>query len=199
MGTAAGGRATMSIPTPTLHTERLTLRPPTEADIPAWQRYFADWEVIKNLSTQVPWPYPEDGVVEHWELRVQPALAANTSWHWAITERERPGVLIGTVDLKREADENGNRGFWLGRPFWGRGYMTEAVAAIQDWLFTQTEVSKITIKNALSNVASRRIKEKTGAEFVGNDTCAHNSGDNEGEVWEVHRQAWLKLRGLSER
>ena len=187
----------MSIPTPTLHTDRLFLRPPNEADIPSWQKYFSDWEVIKHLSTQVPWPYPEDGVVEHWELRIQPALAANTAWHWAITERERPGVLIGTVDLKPEADELGNRGFWLGRPFWGRGLMTEAVTATQDWIFTQTDQPEIVVKNALSNTGSRRIKEKTGAEFVENDTSAHNSGDNVGEVWLIRREAWLKLRGLN--
>jgi len=186
----------MVLPTPTLHTPRLTLRPPIEADIPSWQKYFSDWEVIKHLSTRVPWPYPEDGVLEHWELRVQPALAANTTWHWAITERERPGVLIGTVDLWPEVTEHGNRGFWLGRPFWGRGYMTEAIAAIQDWVFTHTDLPKIVIKNAVSNVASRRIKEKTGAEFVGRDVCHHNSGDNEGEVWEVNREAWRKLRSL---
>jgi RimJ/RimL family protein N-acetyltransferase len=187
----------MAQATPTLHTPRLTLRPPTEADVPSWQKYFADWEVIKHLSTQVPWPYPDDGVVEHWECRVQPALTANTAWHWAITERERPGVLIGTIDLRPDATENGNRGFWLGRPFWGRGYMTEAVTAIQDWVFTKTDLSRIVVKNAVSNVASRRIKEKTGAQFVGNDDAPHNSGDTLGEVWEVHKEAWLKLRGLA--
>jgi RimJ/RimL family protein N-acetyltransferase len=76
--------------------------------------------------------------------------------------------------------------------------MTEAITAIQDWSFTQTEMSELLVKNALSNTSSRRIKEKTGAEFVGHDICAHNSGDNEGEVWVVRREAWLKLRGLSE-
>ena len=188
----------MTCPTPTLHTQRLTLRPPTEADIPSWQQYFSDWEVIKHLSTQVPWPYPEDGVVEHWELRVRPRLESQTAWHWAITERERPGVLIGTIDLSPKADDNGNRGFWLGRPFWGRGYMTEAVTAVQDWLFTQTDMSEIVVKNALSNVGSRRIKEKTGATFVENDVSMHNSGDNEGEVWVIRRDDWLSLRKLDD-
>ena len=172
--------------------------PPAEADIPSWQKYVADWEIIENLSTQVPWPYPEDGVVEHWELRVRPGLETQSNWHWAITERERPGVLIGTIDLRPDADDNGNRGFWLGQPFWGRGYMTEAVTATQDWVFTQTEMTEIVVKNALSNVASRRIKKKTGATFVQRDVSPRNSGDTDGEVWVISRDAWLKLRGLND-
>ena len=107
-------------------------------------------------------------------------------------------MLIGTIDLRPDADDNGNRGFWLGRPFWGRGYMTEAVTATQDWVFTQTEMTEIVVKNALSNVASRRIKEKTGATFVQRDVSPHNSGDTDGEVWVISRDAWLKLRGLND-
>jgi [ribosomal protein S5]-alanine N-acetyltransferase len=182
--------------TPKLSTERLVLRPPAHADIPTWQRYFDDWQVIQQLSTDVPWPYPEDGVAEHWDLRVRPGLQAGTSWHWAITERQRPSVLIGSIDLTPGDTKHGHRGFWLGRPFWGRGYMTEAITAVQDWIFTQTEMPEILVMNARSNSSSRRIKEKTGAEFLRTETAPHNSGDTETEVWVVRREAWLQLRGL---
>lgn len=186
----------MTCPTPTLSTQRLTLRPPTPEDIVAWQQYFADWEVIKHLSDQVPWPYPEDGVAEHWDLRVRPGLEQHTSWHWAITERERPDHLIGTIDVHPSATPNGNRGFWLGRPFWGRGYMTEAVTAVQDWLFTQTDMTQIEVSNAVSNPGSRRIKEKTGGVFVEQREAPHNSGDTRSEVWVIRRDEWRRLRGL---
>ena len=186
------------LPTPTLHTARLVLRPPNRDDIPTWQRLFNDWEIIQQLSTVVPWPYPDDGVVEHWEQRVEPELTQRSAWHWAIAERERPGQLIGAISVRPGESENGNRGFWLGRPFWGRGYMTEAVTAVQDWVFTETSMEQLRVKNALSNPASRRIKEKTGAEYQGTDTCSHNSGDDRGEVWIIRRVAWRELRGLND-
>jgi [ribosomal protein S5]-alanine N-acetyltransferase len=47
--------------TPLLQTERLILRPIAMSDAPAVQRHFNNWNIIRNLSTVVPWPYPPDG------------------------------------------------------------------------------------------------------------------------------------------
>jgi len=47
--------------TPTLQTDRLILRPLALPDAPAIQRHFSNWNVIRNLSKVVPWPYPDDG------------------------------------------------------------------------------------------------------------------------------------------
>ena len=47
--------------TPTLLTDRLTLRPLALSDAPAIQRHFNNWNIIRNLATVVPWPYPDDG------------------------------------------------------------------------------------------------------------------------------------------
>jgi [ribosomal protein S5]-alanine N-acetyltransferase len=48
---------------PVLSTERLILREVTEADVPAYERNFVDYEVISQLAAAVPWPYPEGGVL----------------------------------------------------------------------------------------------------------------------------------------
>jgi len=47
--------------TPTIETRRLNLRPLALSDAPAIQRHFDNWNIIKNLATLVPWPYPQDG------------------------------------------------------------------------------------------------------------------------------------------
>jgi RimJ/RimL family protein N-acetyltransferase len=48
---------------PTFETKRLILRGVTESDVPSWQKHFDDYEVIRNLSAVVPWPYPKDGAL----------------------------------------------------------------------------------------------------------------------------------------
>ncbi len=49
------------MPHASLTTDRLKLRPISLSDAPALQRHFVRWEITRNLSATVPWPYPEDG------------------------------------------------------------------------------------------------------------------------------------------
>ena len=51
--------------TPLLETRRLTLRPLSRQDVPAIQRRFPQWEVVRYLTARVPWPYPSDGAATH--------------------------------------------------------------------------------------------------------------------------------------
>ena len=48
-------------PTPTLQTRRLVLRAPRESDTPVVQRRFPQWEIVRYLHAEAPWPYPHDG------------------------------------------------------------------------------------------------------------------------------------------
>jgi ribosomal-protein-alanine N-acetyltransferase len=47
--------------TTTIQTQRLILRPLAVSDAPAIQRHFNNWNIIQNLASVVPWPYPDDG------------------------------------------------------------------------------------------------------------------------------------------
>lgn len=79
----------MSSPTPSFATERLLLRPVTEADIPAYQKHFVDYEVIRNLSAAVPWPYPENGVHDYVTNVLMPRQGKGY-WDWGICLKETP-------------------------------------------------------------------------------------------------------------
>ncbi len=48
-----------------LETRRLMLRPLSRQDVPAIQRRFPKWEVVRYLAARVPWPYPSDGAATH--------------------------------------------------------------------------------------------------------------------------------------
>ena len=180
-----------SIETPVLHSARLTLRPVSDTDIGAVQREFARWSIIQHLSIHVPWPYPDDGAHHWFHQLIQPEMERKTAAVWAITERAGDNQLIGIVHIMQD-DGLGHRGFWLAESHHGRGYMTEAVSRVNDHVFSTTALDAMFVYNAASNTASRRIKEKTGAEFVRLIDAAHRSGETQTEVWVYRRDAWLQ-------
>jgi len=181
---------------PTLHTERLTLRAITLDDVPAIQRHFDNWNIIQHLTNQVPWPYPPDGAMTFVTEVVLPSHDAGTSLMWAITETGAD-ELIGSIDFSFEDDGAGNRGFWLAEPYWGRGYVTEAVVAVQDHVLLDLGVERMTVLNAVTNPASRRVKEKTGARWIGQIELEHRNGEMLSDKWEVTRADWARHRNRS--
>ncbi len=181
--------------TPTLETDRLILRPVTMADAPAIQKYFNNWNIIKNLSVRVPWPYPDNGAEEFLRDTLLPLIESGDSINWVLVAKDGPREAIGMIAFRPDENNGGDRGFWLAEPYWGRGYMTEAVTAVQDFLFFELGIDRLVVVNAKSNIGSRRVKEKTGARFLGIMEFEHHEGGSESEKWEVTRETWRKLRG----
>ncbi len=180
---------------PTLTTERLVLRPVRRDDAPAVQRYFGDWRIIQNMTTAVPWPYPDDGAEVWLRTYVEPAVAAGRAMLWAITLKEHGDEAIGILEWRiDDSDDADNRGFWIAADFQRRGLMTEAVTAFQDWVFFERGVPRLFVLNAINNPGSRRIKEKTGAQWLGTEELAHHSGEAHAERWLITREAWTEFR-----
>jgi hypothetical protein len=74
---------------PTFETLRFALREVVERDAPAYERHFADFEVIRNLTSAVPWPYPDGVALEYTRTQVQPNQGKNW-WLWGIFLKEYP-------------------------------------------------------------------------------------------------------------
>ena len=176
-------------PLPTFKTDRLILREVTHEDILSYEKYFINYEVIQHLAAHVPWPYPKNGVREFLDKFIFPDQG-KTQWLWGIFEKENPAELIGAVHLWREGRPE-NRGFWLGKPFWGKGYMTEAVAPVMDYAFNNFGFEKLVFANAVGNLKSRRVKEKTGAKLIDVKPAKFvNPEYTEHEIWELKREDW---------
>jgi RimJ/RimL family protein N-acetyltransferase len=146
---------------PILTTERLLLKAVMIQDAAAYKKHF---EVIQYLSTNVFWPYPEDGVEWFLNNLVLPRQGKDR-WCYGIFLKPIQDELIGCVDLWREAVPE-NRGFWLGKKFWGHGYMTEAVVPVTNYAFNDLGFQKLYFTNAEGNLALRRVKEKSGATYI---------------------------------
>jgi len=111
--------------TPTLETPRLILKPLALEDAPHLQILFPQWEVVRFLTTRVPWPFPPDGALTYIRDVALPAVARGDEWHWTVRLKTDPARPIGGIDLKNSPGcEDANRGFWLGVPWHGRGLMS---------------------------------------------------------------------------
>ena len=181
--------------TPTLETNRLVLRPVTLEDAPAIQKYFNNWNIVRYLPATVPWPYPDNGAEVHLRNKVLPQVVSGEALNWAIVSKEGPKEAIGIIGFRFKEQPGGNRGFWLAEPFWGRGYMTEAITAVQDYLFFELGIERFVVTNSNANEGSRRVKEKTGARYLGAAEFEDREGGLEAERWEVTREDWAGLRG----
>ncbi|UFX45453.1 GNAT family N-acetyltransferase [Bradyrhizobium sp. 41S5] len=181
--------------TPRIETRRLILRPLALSDAAAIQRHFNNWNVIKTLATVVPWPYPDDGAESFIKRELDKIAAGEESYQWVLVLRSSDGEAIGNINFRPRADgRKGNRGFWLAEPYWKQGLMTEAIAAVNDFAFLTLGLDHFHVCNAQSNVASRRVKQKTGAEFVGFVELPHHNGESRAEKWKVTRETWLRDR-----
>lgn len=181
--------------TPTLQTERLILRPLALSDAPAIQRHFNNWKIIRQLATAVPWPYPDDGAESFIKAYLEKTAAGEEVYQWMLVPRDGDGEAIGNIHFRTTPEgQNGNRGFWLAEPYWGQGLMTEAVAAVNDFVFDTLGLDSFQVGNVASNEASRRVKQKTGAEFAGFIENPHNNGETRAETWIVTRANWQRSR-----
>jgi [ribosomal protein S5]-alanine N-acetyltransferase len=178
--------------TPILETRRLILRPLALADAPAIQRHFNNWNIIRNLAAVVPWPYPDDGAETFIRQQFEKVAAGEEIYQWVLVLRQGDGEAIGSIRFRSQSEAaKGNRGFWLAEPYWNQGLMTEAVAAVNDFVFETLGLESFYVCNVASNAASRRVKQKTGAEFVGYIELAHHNGQTKSEKWKVTRESWL--------
>ncbi|HEV3484138.1 MAG TPA: GNAT family N-acetyltransferase [Vicinamibacterales bacterium] len=153
------------VPQPTLTTARLILRPFTAADAPDVQRYVSEREVAA-MTLSIPHPYP-DGAAEQWIGTHAAKYAEGQLASFAITERETR-ALVGAIGLHPEPPHNrAELGYWIGKPFWGRGYATEAAEAIIGFGFEALGLNKIHAAYFLNNPASARVIEKLGMAYEG--------------------------------
>lgn len=148
-----------SMPRPTLETRRLVLRPFGIADAPDVHRLAGDRR-IADTTLNIPHPY-EESMAEQWIASQGPAYEAGRLVNFAITVRAGRS-LIGSIGLSRMAGREAELGYWVGVPWWNRGYCTEAARAVVDYGFGELGLERIHAHRLLRNPASGRVLEKAG-------------------------------------
>jgi [ribosomal protein S5]-alanine N-acetyltransferase len=151
---------------PTLHTERLILRPFEMEDAARVQELAGDPKVA-DTTLHIPHPYP-DGAAEKWIASHRQLFRFGEQVTLAITLKDG-GDLIGAVGLVVSAEHRrAEIGYWVGVEHWGRGYCTEAARAMIDHAFDQLELNRVFAHHFTRNPASGRVMVKAGLRPEGN-------------------------------
>ncbi len=150
---------------PTLETERLVLRPFDVSDAPRVQLLAGD-RAVAATTKNIPHPY-EDGMAETWIGAHQDRFEKGQEIVFAIARKDG-GELIGAIGLTLNlAQENAELGYWIGKPYWGCGYCTEAGHAVLRYAFGELHLHRVHAHHFSHNPASGRVMQKLGMRHEG--------------------------------
>jgi RimJ/RimL family protein N-acetyltransferase len=145
--------------TPVLETERLCLRAPRFEDAKPVAALASDRRVAEN-TMRIPHPY---SLVDARDW----IAAANTRPGEATFVIEQDDTVIGACGFDLREDQDPEIGYWIGVPYWGHGYATEAVRALIDHAFEARHIGALRAGARTSNDVSRRVLEKCGFQWTG--------------------------------
>ncbi len=147
-----------------LETKRLWLRWPRASDATEIARLAGDADVA-GATAHIPHPYPADAAIA-FVLRARRENSEGRSAVFVVTAKRRPSVPLGAISLDDAGQDKLVLGYWLGKPYWKRGMITEAAGAVVEFAFTWTAASEIVAAAPVGNTASQRVLEKYGFGFV---------------------------------
>lgn len=179
----------MSLTTPTLHTERLLLRPFTEADADDLFALHTDPTVLRYWDSP-PWTSPEQ--VDRFLAASREMADAGDGVRVAMVTE---GTFVGWCSLRRWNPEfrSAALGYCLAEAGWGQGYATEAARAVLDWAFETLDLNRVQAETDTRNLASARVLEKLG--FVREGTlredCIVAGEISDSWVFGLLRREWV--------
>lgn len=171
-----------------LHSERLVLRPLDDGDIARIALLAGDWDVA-SMTARIPYPYTVADA-RHWLDGLEPGEVVRVV--------ERAGELIGlTGYVPNEKDGSAEIGYWIGKPYWGWGYATEAAGALIAHCFSRLRFERLTCCHFADNAASARVIAKLGFQVTGSCSCWCEARRRDAEAvrYELARPRPLRLRG----
>ena len=174
---------------PVLETKRLTLRAPTLKDAKAVAVLANDRRIAENTA-RIPHPYKLTDA----ENFIAGANKADGETVFLIV---RNGTIMGACGVA-VADPNAPElGYWLGVPYWGQGFATEALHAVIDFAFSELEHTALHAGARVTNPASRRVLEKCGFQWTGVGLYRINAIKSSAPIdrFRLERGIWQAIKG----
>ena len=122
---------------------------------------------IADTTIRIPYLYKEEEA-KKWIKRHDDWFVNEQSINWAITLKENKN-LIGAISLMN-IDKNNNHaelGYWVGKPYWGRGYATESAEALINYGFEVIKFNRFHAHHLSRNSASGKVLLKIGMKREG--------------------------------
>jgi RimJ/RimL family protein N-acetyltransferase len=173
---------------PVLETARLVLRAPRLGDAKAIAALANDRHIAENTA-RIPHPY-KLADAKDW---VGGANKNPSEEQYVITLAD--GTLIGACGIEH-SDEAPSIGYWLGQPFWRKGFATEAVRALIDHAFGDLAHEELHASARVTNPASRHVLEKCGFQWTGVGLCRIRAIHSSAPVdrFRLERGIWASLK-----
>jgi RimJ/RimL family protein N-acetyltransferase len=173
---------------PVLGTARLILRAPRLGDAKGIAALANDRHIAENTA-RIPHPY-KIGDAKDW---IGGANKNPDEEQYVITLAD--GTPIGACGIE-QADGVPSIGYWLGQPFWRKGYATEAVRALIDHAFGDIEHDELQASARVTNPASRHVIEKCGFQWTGVGLCRIRAIHSSAPVdrFRLERGIWASLK-----
>ncbi len=174
-----------------IETPRLILRPYRVEDIGAFAPLVGDWAVARWLAN-VPHPYGPADAREWIDLAEEYRIDRRALALLVATRDDDRG--IGGIEVNLETSE---LGYWIGVPFQGRGYASEAVAAALRVAFAELGLARLCAAALPDNGPSRRVLEKAGFEHQGlhDYDFGLRGGLRPGRLYALTAVRWRALNG----
>ncbi|MBO6668613.1 GNAT family N-acetyltransferase [Parvibaculum sp.] len=148
-----------------LKTERLLLRPMGEADAERLANLANNWNVARMLS-RMPYPYTLD-MAQDWIGRQKEMREEGEEFVYAIENGEG---FVGTCGLQAHADGTHEIGYWVGEPYWNRGYASEAAGALLAEAANRFGAGTLISGHFWENHTSGRVLTKLGFRYTGEES-----------------------------
>ena len=158
-----------------LHTTRLVLRQMELDDLDGFVERRNGEEVARFLDWEQPFTR-EAGL-----RLVEGAMGMDgpTAGEWWVGTLQREGRPVGDMAIHLSADSKvAEVGYMLARSEWGKGYATEAVERVVDYLFDDLRVGRVEAKVHPENTASARVLERCGFIYEGTTRASHWQGES---------------------
>ncbi|MCM2477183.1 GNAT family N-acetyltransferase [Rhizobium sp. CG5] len=181
---------------PVLLSQRLVLRAPHAEDIDALA-HLANNAAIATMVSRMPHPYTATDAADF--VR-RTNIGEIGKCVYAITKAEN-GEFLGCCALEpHQHDEALELGYWLGEPYWNKGYGTEAAHALIDMAFRTRDIDHIDARCRVTNIASRRVIQKCGFQFQGSGMVGNLAmgGMVPVEWYRLDRKTWMSLKSWGE-
>lgn len=153
-------------PYPRLETPRLVLRPFAQADAAEVQRLAGDPRVAAT-TLNIPHPY-EDGMAQAWIDTHQAGWTEREELTLAITLCAA-AALVGSISLMNvdRSHQHAELGYWVGVPYWGNGYCTEAARAVVGYAFEAMGLHRVHAHHFAGNRGSGKVMRNIGMRHEG--------------------------------
>ncbi len=173
-----------------IESTRLCVRPVSESDLPALMEVNGDEDVTRFLP-YATWKSLADA--EAWFKRMADLQARGSALQFVIAAKQT-GIAIGTCLLFQfeEANAQAEIGYVLGRAYWGRGYMREALTALIDCAFNEMSLRRLEAAVESQNKASVRLLLGLGftREGVLRERWITKRGPMDAEIFGLLRHEW---------